>query len=63
MDAGIDMPSLSKSDAQFVTHCTSGNTDYVGRGNRAAALLRDLGYLNAYNGGSADEIRAVLDKE
>lgn len=60
VDAGIDMQSFSKAETNFVTHCTKGGTDYVGRGNRAAALLRDLGYQNAYNGGSADEIRSAL---
>uniref|UniRef100_A0A6U0IS42 Rhodanese domain-containing protein n=1 Tax=Minutocellus polymorphus TaxID=265543 RepID=A0A6U0IS42_9STRA len=61
VEAGIDMPSLSKKDIAFIAHCTKGNTDYSGRCNRATALLRDLGYQNAHNGGSADEIRLALD--
>lgn len=55
--AGVD---LSSQDRAFITHCTAGNTDYIGRGARAAALLRNLGFVNAHNGGSADEIRAAL---
>jgi len=59
-EAGIDMNSLSKTDTNFIVHCTKGNTEYTGRCNRGAALLRDLGYFNAHNGGSADEIRLAL---
>merc|ERR1711998_600194 len=61
MEAGIDMNNTpTKNGAPFITHCTAGNTPYTGRGNRAAALLRDLGYKEAYNGGSAEGIRAAL---
>merc|ERR1711998_437970 len=61
VDAGIDMNNApTKNGASFITHCTAGNTPYTGRGNRAAALLRDLGYKEAYNGGSAEGIRAAL---
>ena len=45
----------------FITHCTAGNTKYIGRGARAAAILRNLGFDNTYNGGSADEIRAAME--
>jgi rhodanese-related sulfurtransferase len=44
----------------YITHCTAGNTKYIGRCARAAAILRNLGLNNTYNGGSADEIRAAL---
>jgi len=53
--AGI-LPAASKSTA-FITHCTADTDKYLGRGARAAALLRDLGYPNAHNGGTADMIR------
>jgi len=56
--AGVELP-LNK-DAAFITHCTAGDTPYIGRGARAAALLRDLGYRNSHNGGSADAIRNAL---
>ncbi|CAE7603138.1 unnamed protein product [Symbiodinium natans] len=36
----------------IITHCGNG-----GRGGKAAALLRELGYWNAHNGGSPDRIR------
>jgi len=49
---------LSKATT-YITHCTAGNTTYIGRGARAAAVLRTLGYT-AYNGGSANNIRAVI---
>ena len=55
--AGVTVPT----DAPIVTHCTAGDTPYVGRGARAAALLREMGYANAHNGGSADAIREALD--
>ena len=54
--AGVTLPT----DAPIVTHCTAGDTPYVGRGARAAALLREMGYANAHNGGSADAIREAL---
>ena len=60
LDAGVD---LSSPDNAYITHCTAGNTDYIGRGARAAALLRNLGFMNAHNGGSADDIRAALKNE
>jgi len=60
IEAGIDMKSLSKMDTNFIVHCTKGNTEYTGRCNRGSALLRDLGFVNAHNGGSADEIRLAL---
>lgn len=63
LGAGVDLASLPKDGTNFITHCTKGNTEYVGRCNRAAALLRDLGYEHAYNGGSADEIRSALGLE
>lgn len=62
IDAGIDVANLDQKTA-FITHCTKGNTAYAGRCNRAAALLRSLGYENAHNGGSADEIRMTLGIE
>ena len=49
---------LSKATT-YITHCTAGNTTYIGRGARAAAVLRTLGYT-AYNGGNANNIRAVI---
>jgi rhodanese-related sulfurtransferase len=52
-----------EENPNFVTHCTAGNTPYVGRGARAAALLRDLGFRNSYNGGCVDNIRAALFPE
>merc|ERR1711862_64467 len=59
LDAGVPMDD-NKSQA-FITHCTKGNTtDYIGRCARAAALLRNLGYINAHNGGSANEIRSAM---
>ena len=62
VDAGIDMGSLpNQKSTAFIVHCTKANTNYVGRCNRGAALLRDLGYHNAHNGGSADELRTALD--
>ena len=57
--AGVD---LSPGNS-YITHCTAGNTDYIGRGARAAALLRDLGYDKAHNGGSANDIRTALHTE
>eukprot|EP00523_Entomoneis_sp_CCMP467_P011294 CAMPEP_0168740202 /NCGR_PEP_ID=MMETSP0724-20121128/11854_1 /TAXON_ID=265536 /ORGANISM="Amphiprora sp., Strain CCMP467" /LENGTH=154 /DNA_ID=CAMNT_0008787623 /DNA_START=1 /DNA_END=465 /DNA_ORIENTATION=+ len=59
-EGGIDLSSSTATSRSFITHCTKGNTEYTGRGNRVAALLRDLGVSQAYNGGSADEIRAAL---
>lgn len=56
-DAGVPVDDKKQG---YIAHCTKGNTDYVARGNRAAALLRDLGFVNAQNGGSADEIRASM---
>eukprot|EP00929_Paragymnodinium_shiwhaense_P040079 TRINITY_DN20956_c0_g1_i1.p2 TRINITY_DN20956_c0_g1~~TRINITY_DN20956_c0_g1_i1.p2 ORF type:complete len:124 (+),score=44.89 TRINITY_DN20956_c0_g1_i1:77-448(+) len=38
--------------AAIITHCGSG-----GRGGKAAAFLREMGYVNAHNGGSPDNIR------
>jgi len=56
--AGMDLFSISKHK-DIITHCTAYGTDCVGRGARAAALLRVMGYVNAHNGGSADVIRAA----
>lgn len=61
--AGVDLRVLPKGETSFITHCTSGHTSYIGRGNRAAALLRDMGFEKAYNGGSPDEIRAAIGEE
>uniref|UniRef100_A0A7S1AME7 Rhodanese domain-containing protein n=1 Tax=Noctiluca scintillans TaxID=2966 RepID=A0A7S1AME7_NOCSC len=41
--------------AAVITHCGNG-----GRGGRAATVLKELGYVNAHNGGSPDKIRAAL---
>ena len=57
--AGVDLETCK--DKGFITHCTAGNVSYVGRGARAAALLRDMGYEHSYNGGDADVIRSALD--
>jgi len=57
-EAGVVLPA--DGDAPIITHCTAGDTPYVGRGARAAALLRGMGYANAHNGGSADAIREAL---
>jgi arsenic resistance protein ArsH len=54
--AGVKLPADKK--AAFITHCTADATTYYGRGARAAALLRDMGYENAHNGGSTDKIRS-----
>ena len=51
----------TNNNNSFITHCTAGNTKYIGRGARAAAILRNLGFDNTYNGGSADEIRAAME--
>ena len=51
----------NNNNNSFITHCTAGNTKYIGRGARAAAILRNLGFDNTYNGGSADEIRAAME--
>ena len=51
----------NSNNNSFITHCTAGNTKYIGRGARAAAILRNLGFDNTYNGGSADEIRAAME--
>ena len=51
----------NNNNNSFITHCTAGNTKYIGRGARAAAILRNLGFDNTYNGGSADEIRAAIE--
>jgi rhodanese-related sulfurtransferase len=51
----------NNNNNSYITHCTAGNTKYIGRGARAAAILRNLGFNNTYNGGSADEIRAAMD--
>lgn len=57
-EAGVRLPD--QKDAAFITHCTADSAAYVGRGARAAAFLRDLGYRNAHNGGSADAISSAL---
>ncbi|CAE7305756.1 unnamed protein product [Symbiodinium sp. CCMP2592] len=50
--------ALPKDQSQpIITHCGNG-----GRGGKAAALLRDLGYWNAHNGGSPDRIREARRK-
>ncbi|CAK0834822.1 unnamed protein product [Prorocentrum cordatum] len=49
LDAGV-LPD--DKGAAIITHCGNG-----GRGGRAAAVLRELGYPNAHNGGSPDNIR------
>ena len=46
-------------DNEFITHGTAGDTNGIDRGARAAALLRGIGYENAYNGGDANMIRAL----
>ena len=51
----------NNNNNSFITHCTAGNTKYIGRGARAAAILRNLGFDNTYNGGSADEIRKAME--
>ena len=61
----LDLSNSNNNDNNnnnsFITHCTAGNTKYIGRGARAAAILRNLGFDNTYNGGSADEIRAAME--
>ena len=60
----LDLSNCNNSNNNnnsFITHCTAGNTKYIGRGARAAAILRNLGFNNTYNGGSADEIRAAME--
>eukprot|EP00532_Pseudo-nitzschia_australis_P002097 CAMPEP_0168186514 /NCGR_PEP_ID=MMETSP0139_2-20121125/14478_1 /TAXON_ID=44445 /ORGANISM="Pseudo-nitzschia australis, Strain 10249 10 AB" /LENGTH=141 /DNA_ID=CAMNT_0008108537 /DNA_START=181 /DNA_END=606 /DNA_ORIENTATION=+ len=47
-------------DNSYIAHCAAGNTDHIGRGARAAALIRNLGYASAHNGESADDIRTAL---
>lgn len=50
--------ALPKDQSQpIITHCGNG-----GRGGKAAALLRELGYWNAHNGGSPDRIREARRK-
>jgi rhodanese-related sulfurtransferase len=53
----------NNNNNSYITHCTAGNTKCIGRGARAAAILRNLGFNNTYNGGSANEIRAAMDDE
>ena len=48
--AGVELPA----DRPIVTHCGSG-----GRGGKAAAILRGLGY-DAHNGGSPANVAAAL---
>ena len=52
---------LAKLDATrvFVAHCAHPGVER-GRGARAAALLRALGFPLAFNGGHADNVRAAL---
>jgi len=59
IDAGIVLEEYKEKG--FITHCSAGDVNYIGRGARAAALLRDMGYQNAYNGGDANLIRAALN--
>lgn len=50
--------ALPKDQSQaIITHCGNG-----GRGGKAAALLRELGYWNAHNGGSPDRVREARRK-
>lgn len=53
LDAGV-LPD--DKEAHIITHCGNG-----GRGGRAAAVLRELGYANAHNGGSPDNIRKARE--
>jgi len=56
LSAKLESAGLSNLDKErpVVTHCSRG-----GRGSKAAALLQQLGFVNAVNGGSADRIRAA----
>eukprot|EP00656_Telonema_subtile_P001922 TRINITY_DN10833_c0_g1_i4.p1 TRINITY_DN10833_c0_g1~~TRINITY_DN10833_c0_g1_i4.p1 ORF type:complete len:147 (-),score=24.72 TRINITY_DN10833_c0_g1_i4:137-577(-) len=50
---GVELPQ--DLGAPIVTHCGGG-----GRGGRAAALLRDLGFLNVHNGGGPRHIASAF---
>ena len=49
---------LDRSRA-FICHCAHPGVE-GGRGARAAALLRVMGFKNAHNGGHADNVREAL---
>ena len=51
-EAGFSLPE--DKSAPIITHCGSG-----GRGSKAAAILRGLGYTNTHNGGSPANIAAA----
>lgn len=51
--AGLVLPE--DTGAAIITHCGSG-----GRGGRAEALLRELGFDNVHNGGSPSHISEAL---
>jgi rhodanese-related sulfurtransferase len=59
--SNINNTTNNNNNNSIITHCTAGNTKYIGRGARAAAILRNLGFDNTYNGGSADEIRKAME--
>ncbi|KAL7531249.1 hypothetical protein ACHAWF_003684 [Thalassiosira exigua] len=46
--AGLDMEALSKSNTNFITHCTKRNTEYTGRCNRAVRLYFEILGINMH---------------
>jgi rhodanese-related sulfurtransferase len=50
---GVKLPR--DKEAVIITHCGSG-----GRGGKAAALLRQAGYVNAHNGGGLLHISSAM---
>lgn len=58
-DAGVRLGDLDAATATFVAHCAHPGVAR-GRGARAAAILRALGFPRAHNGGHADNVRDGL---
>ena len=53
------LSSPDRSRRAFICHCAHPGVE-GGRGARAAALLRVMGFKNAHNGGHADSVRHAL---
>ena len=55
----LNFDVLDRSSRAFICHCAHPGVE-GGRGARAAALLRVMGFKNAHNGGHADAVREAL---